>query len=331
MQKQSTRLDLIKNEEEDAIQNVSINTSKQANNNIVYKIILRVLGFVIIILGIIDLIIFLTPKPTNSPASEGEVSDAKNIFDYDFDNLTKEQTIAAFKIMNQPGYMPKGYADPTLALKTEETHIVLDYSYESIDEIEEIDYHVSDFGKNEITTTLVGDYYAIVSTEDYKDIHSPAYWPKAVSFNKKYVDYYKETIGNSTNDRIVFTDTSSAVVQKTLPVYAVTTTMTQPSSIYSYELKESESYYSLTLNCIGISIDMEEYMAMVNAGSYPTTVSDIPYTITNYIVTLNLNKKTGEPNWNKKADGSISELIKSFRLDEQDKNNLTEYLNKPSV
>lgn len=314
-------------------QNTSVNKEKQKGNHIAYKILLGAIGLTIIILGIIDLVLFLTPKQNdtsisqdNTSTSQNETSEIDNVFDIDFSELTKEQTITAFKAMNQPGYMPNNYADSALALKGSESYITLDYSYESVEEINTIDYHVSNFGKNEIITTPVGDYYLIVSTDDYKSESSSTYWPKAVSFNKKYVDYYKETTGNSINDRIVFKDTSSPVVRITLPVFALTNTMTQLDSIFSYDFTENENNYTLTLNCIGTSIDTEAYMEMFSADNQPTKATDIPYVITHYTATLNLDKKTGKPKWDRQNGSSISNLKKTFRLNEQEIDELSEYL-----
>ncbi len=304
------------------MQNTSINNPGQKDDTKVYKIILCFLGLAIIILGAANLIVFFAPKPTSSPISKNETSGSGDVFSYDFNNLTKDQSVAAFKIMNQPGYMPKEYADPALALKDSETIIVLDYSHDSPDEIKDLDFHVSNFGENEIAVTQVGDYYAIVSTDDYKETHSPVFWPKAISFNKKYVDYSKKT------EEITFKDTSSAAVRVTLPVYALSNFETQPSSIYSYGLEENENEFVLTLNCIGISIDMEEFSTMSITNSYPSTISDTPFTITNYIVTLSLNKETGEPNWNEIPGRGVSDIINTFRLDEQDKSDLSEILEK---
>lgn len=334
---------LIKGTEKDKLREEQ-NLAPKRENGILIAI-LGILTVVAISLAIANVIVSFSAKTSianNTPSdTNNEEQTSSNIFDMQIDSLDKEQTIEALRQMQKPGYMPKDYADPALALNEKETYITLDYSYDTLDDIKDLDYHVSKSGKNELIITPVGDYYAIVSTDNYydnnpssgitlNDSSTDGYWPKAISFNKKYVNYYyeakdnKET-GSSGNDKTIFTDISPESVRVTLPVYALNSTMTQPSSIFSYNLEENEQEYKLTLYCIGVGIDKDAYMSAFYSRKSSSEEVQIKYAITHYYMTMSLDKATREPKWMKHSEDGLSKLTKSFSLNDAEAQELLGY------
>ena len=201
--------------------------------------------------------------------------------------------------------MPEGFLDALLTPDGAKRYFILEYSYGNLDDIKGLDYQVSEFGKHQLSIKPVDNTYAVVLATENDNIISDR--PVGIAFDRDYLDFYKETIGNSTNDRVRVIDTSAAFVKKALPILYLATDYFGPvlSSLYDYEFETEGDTTTLVGYNIGVGLDLN--------GAY-SDVNDSPYAINLYTTKCSISKSTGEFTWELGENGNKKSIIKSFPL-----------------
>ena len=306
--------------------------TKTKNQNKIYYIIIAIFSVLIIVLGTIDAILVIKNNSSTEPShsssdNKSDGSDANNSDTGDgteksITDLTKEEAIAALKEMSNPYYTPEGFLDPAMMPQGAKRYFILEYSYETLDDIKEEDYHVSEFNKYPLNITPVDGTYAVVTAVDGDKIIASQ--PTGIAFDKRYINFYEETTieeggSQSTNSRLDILDTSDAFIKKALPILFISLDYFGPSlnSIYDYEYQEEDGSISLITYNIGIGLNMQELDT--------ATADSIPYAINIYTVKCSINKDTGKFSWDRDEQGNKNKIINSFPIDENEMMELATY------
>ena len=293
------------------------NTKPKNNSLLTYKIILVFLSLSAVILAITNVVIGLTPR-----ARQSDIHHSKESALSSFQNMTKEDAMAALAIMDSESYwLPEGFIPDSFRLRDDEFVRELLYSYDSIDEVPQIAADsvmglgelfgerrtVEDFQIDEST-----DYYTVVSVNPSKascgeldDTETSVDCYRGISFNKKYLDHYRKTVNNSSNDIIEFKDLSPEFARLAMPIIVASDIMSS-RSIYDYYFDDEENEYILGILCIGVGLDLDN---MSNA-SY----GNIPMAINLYEMKFALDKTTGMTSWVKHDNGERMDILKSIPI-----------------
>lgn len=303
---------IIKNEQ-------GVSTSKTEKPNRALYAVLAFLSFLIIAIGAIDIVLFLNKNatPNNVYSDESINSDnttEDNLGNPTFENLTKEQALAAIYTMLKPNYMPDGFANQKL--KTESLFYNLINSYtseESLEEISKEEYpnHVIDY---------VQDYYAILHADPEQDGCNYTCDETYISFNNKYVD-----VRHNPDFSITFLDKEKDFIKIALPVLSISfnTPYSNIHNIYSFEFIEEIDSITLVNHIIGVGLDAEKLSTM-QGESFNSDGSNVPYAINLMNYQLSVDMETGECSPKKNSDGSYLTNIKSFSLTNEEALKLSE-------
>ena len=249
--------------------------TEKKDNFRIYHITLAIMTILIIVLGVADLFLALNPRKTSGGEGGGTsgISDDNdgNQGKKSYMDLTKEEAIAAFKKMQEPGYLPEGYISeaviPPVSCRTMND---LTESYETKEDINRIyeDYpmtNMAQFG----SVQFVNDYYAVIFSSTYE--YGAEYSETGVatgclrlfSFNEKYYDYFSEE----------FIDTSPSFIKVALPVLATSSgEIARLDTIYSHDFDEDENGITLNIHMAGLGYDtdysdLETYEKQRKAGT----------------------------------------------------------------
>jgi hypothetical protein len=302
---------IIKNE-----QNSSI--SKTGNPNKSLRIVFGVLLSLIIIIGTINIVVFFTKNKPNTPEpyESNNYSDipSENLDDTTFEDLTKEQALAAIYTMLKSDYMPEGFADQKL--KTESLFYNLIDSYASTESLEELrkekyPNHIIDY---------VQDYYAILHANPEQDSCNYTCDETYISFNNKYIDVKRDG-----NLNIAFLNKEKDFIKTALPVLSISfnTLYSKLHSIYSFEFIEETDSITLVNHIIGVGLDAEKLSTM-QVESFNGDGSNIPYAINLMDYQLSVDMETGKCSPKTNSDGSYLTNIKSFSLTNEEVMKLSE-------
>ena len=299
--------------------NQSPSMSKTEKTNKTLYVILAILSFLIIVIGAIDIVLFFNKDTSidNMNSDESISSDDttdSNMDDHAFEDLTKEQALAAIYTMLKPNYIPDGFANQKI--KTESLFYNLIDSFaskESLEEIRKAKYpnHIIDY---------VQDYYAILHANPEQDDCNYTCDETYISFNNKYIDIKRD----SSSD-ITFLNKEKDFIETALPVLSISfnTLYSNIHNIYSFEFLEEKDSITLVNHIIGVGLDTEKLSTM-QVESLNSDGSNVPYAINLMDYQLSVDIKTGKCSPKKNSDESYFTNIKSFSLTNEEVMELSE-------
>lgn len=321
-------------------------TSNPKNPNKPYLILLGFLSFLIITLGIADIVIY-TIKNNSVNDNTNNTTPLTT-----FENLTKEEALAFLQAQTDiTGTLPKNYVGEEIsnAVITNGSTIVSDldliYSYDTIEELKEmavqkkynsLNFLITDdlttddaeeYNDNNLEITEY-DYYAIVSPKQVEgrtscdNIYNGC--DSLLSFKRNYLDYnVEEATPNSYNDVFYLNTQDPDIINYLLRVYTFFSRIGfgGHGNIYSYSFEEQDDKYILTVYNIGAGINVE---LLKNPDNY-TNNSEM-YGINLYLRRFAADKSDGRI-YTIPTETGVTEDVKSFPITEEELRSLPWYSN----
>lgn len=311
-----------------------LQSSQNVQNLRVYKIILYIEIFLIIVLTIANIAVELFYSKPNNPTQASDFSLCKHrtkeeILDL-LENVTKDEAISIIKNMyDKTKCTPEGLLPEKFKLKSNEFSLEILYSYDDVAEVTSIaqdsimggnGLFVDRKSTDDFLIDETTEYYTIVSVDNSRipcgelDEHqSIITCYRGISFNKKYLNYYEKVENNSSNDEIIFNDLSPDFVELALKV-VMGVDIWNSSSLYDYYFEGNGDSFTLTGIYFGVGVDMNSLEG--------ASASDIPYAINIYEKKLNLDKDTRKAAWEKHdsiyGGEASTNILKSFSLSGDD-------------
>lgn len=301
-----------------------------------YKIVLIIEIFLMAVLIIANIaVMFLYTKPNNStpnnstsndPVQTSDTSTCKHrtkeeLLDLTA-NVTKDEAIDVLKsLYGESKCTFERFLPEKLKRKPDESTPRIIYSYDDAAEVPNIAQDsVVGLKTNSADDFLIDEtteYYTIVSVDESKVSCGKSDDPilstrcyRGISFDKKYLNYYKEAEGP---EEKIFNDLSPDFVELALKVL-IATDIWSNGSLYDYYFENNDDSFTLTGIYFGVGLDMDK----LEGGAY----YDLLYAINIYEKKLNLDKNTRKVNWEKYDSRyygeSFSKTLRSLSLSNSD-------------
>lgn len=328
--------------------NQNSTTPNSRNSDKPYYIVLSFLSFLIITLGVANIIIYATGNNnTNNNTNTSEVNDVVDnaTLSTAFEDLTKEEALAFLQAQTDvTGTLPKNYVreEITNAIIVNENTIVSDldliYSYDTIEELKKMAHkkysslnflatdNAEEYNDDNFEITEY-DYYAIVTPKRVKGATTCDHGynndcDSLLSFKRSYLDHHQEEISHHSYNDVFYLNTQNPdIINYLLRVYTFFSHvgLGGHGNIYSYSFEEQDDKYVLTVNNIGAGVNAE----LLNNPSSYTNGSEM-YGINLYLRRFAADKSDGHI-YTIPTETGVTENVKSFSITEEELRSLPGY------
>ena len=322
--------------------NQNIKASKPKNSNKIYYIILSILSFFILILGIANVVVYITGSSNLGSGTGvlGPNGDNRTMALTAFEDLTKEEALAFLRAQTDvTGTLPENYVGKEITNSiimngnTLVSDLELIYSYDTIEDLKQMaQKKYSGFGSKRYDESNFEvkeyDYYAIVTPNRAKGATSCDYGynndcDSLLSFKRSYLDHHQEeTTPNSYNDVFYLNTREPGIINYLLRVCTFFSRVGMGGghgNIYSYVFEEQDDKYVLTVNNVGAGVNAELFKNPDNH----TDDSEI-YGINLYSRRFAADKSDGRI-YTISTETGVVDYIKSFPITQEELQSLPGY------